>query len=293
MNKKPAVEYLYRIGEVFGRLTLTGYSYREGKNGYVRRFVEAGCQCGDISIYVLDNLTSGSTRSCGCLKLELCRSQKYRRTHGLRGHQLYAVREGIKGRCYDKSNISYPYYGAKGVKMCDEWKTDFKKFFDWCMAAGWKPGLTVDRFPDKKGNYEPGNCRLASQRAQRLNRDDLRLITAFGETKCVADWVLDERCKVSYKCLHLRVTKFKDSWPDIEKAFTVPPQQGRKVNKYKPENMMLTAFGETKSMAEWLKDERCVANAFVLRNRIKCPQRWTAEAAITTRVRKTRIKEAA
>lgn len=292
MNKKPNVDYFYRTGERYGRLTLTGYSVIQKHGDYSRRFVEAECDCGDIGTYVFSYLQKGSTRSCGCLQKDLLRRFPHRKTHGLRGHQLYKVWDGIKGRCYDKKNNRYEFYGAKGVTMCDEWKYDFKKFFDWAMANGWKPGLTVDRFPNRQGIYEPLNCRMASQRAQRLNRDDLHLVTAFGETKCMMDWILDERCKLTLGGLRNRVGRDKKMWPDIEKAITAPPGTRGATVKYKSENRMLFAFGEEKSLADWLKDERCVAAEKVIRNRLRALNtRWkTVEAILTTSVRKSREK---
>lgn len=289
MNRKSPIDYFFRIGEVFGRLQLTGYSVIQEHNGYRRRFVEAKCECGDVSTYVFGNIQSGSTRSCGCLQRDALRLHPNAKTHGLRAHPLYKVWDGIKGRCYDPKNNHYQYYGAKGRKMCEEWLKDFKTFYDWAIAAGWKKGLTVDRFPNTKGDYEPTNCRIASQRAQRMNRDDLNLITAFGETKCARDWSMDKRCMISYDGLRNRIYRDKKDWPDVEKAITTPPQiRGRNVDN-RTENRMIFAFGEEKSIKNWLKDGRCLADEERLRRRIRKGVNhggWTPEKAITTPVRK-------
>lgn len=65
--------------------------------------------------------------------------------HGLREHKLYSKWRGIKKRCYLKTSDGYPMYGAKGVTMCDEWKNDFKAFYDWCMISGYEDGLQIDK----------------------------------------------------------------------------------------------------------------------------------------------------
>lgn len=289
MNQKPKVEYLFRCGEVFGRLQLTGYSYREEYKGYVRRFVEAKCECGDIDVYVFDNIQSGSTRSCGCLQKDLLRLHPHRITHGLSKHPLFKIWDGMKGRCYDKKNISYPDYGAKGIKICEEWLKDFKAFYDWCLDNGWEEGLTIDRKRNDE-DYGPDNCRWVSTKAQRMNRDDIHLFTAFGESKCAKDWSLDERCKVSYGGLRNRLYRDKEYWPDIEKAITTPPGI-RGMNKdNKADVRTIFAFGEEKTVAEWLKDERCKCDETRLRLRLR--KQWSPEEAISTYQRQlpTKIK---
>lgn len=288
MRNKKCVQYDFRVGERFGRLVLTGLSFIHEYNGYRRRFVEAACDCGKVDTYIFDSIQREHTRSCGCLQKDYLRLHPHRKTHGLTKHPLFKVWDGMKNRCYDKNAINYCDYGAKGIIICDEWLKDFKKFYDWAIAAGWKEGLTVDRFPDTKGNYEPSNCRIASQKAQRMNRNDLNLITAFGETKCALDWSLDKRCKVSYGGLRTRLYRDKKDWPDVEKAITTPAKtRGLNVSN-RAENRMLVAFGETKSIADWLKDERCKADEQRIRRRIwkGVANGWTDEKAIITPIRK-------
>jgi hypothetical protein len=59
----------------------------------------------------------------------------------------------MRERCFLKSNISYKNYGAKGVTVCDQWKS-FECFLE---DMGERPeNHVLSRFKDK-GNYEPGN----------------------------------------------------------------------------------------------------------------------------------------
>lgn len=92
------------------------------------------------------------------------------KSHGLYKHRLYTIHRGMKARCYDVKDADYPAYGGRGIKMCDEWRNDFMSFFNWAMANGYADNLSIDRFPDNDGDYEPGNARWATPKQQCQNR---------------------------------------------------------------------------------------------------------------------------
>lgn len=70
---------------------------------------------------------------------------------------LYGIFAGIKSRCYNQKYPAYSRYGARGIRMCDEWLYSYPAFKEWSLASGYQPGLTLDRI-NNNGNYEPGNC---------------------------------------------------------------------------------------------------------------------------------------
>lgn len=90
--------------------------------------------------------------------------------------------------------------------MCPEWH-DFAVFREWALANGYADGLSIDRFPNNDGNYEPGNCRWATPAQQNRNTRVNRMLTAFGETKCITDWAADPRCRVTLRGLNLRLAR--------------------------------------------------------------------------------------
>lgn len=290
MRNLNGLQYDFKPGERFGRLMLTGYSVIVGVAGYRRRTVEAICDCGGIRMYVFDYLQKGSTRSCGCLKRDLERMFPHRVTHNLSKHPLFKVYVGMKERCINPNHNRYQYYGGKGVSVCPEWIDDFKAFFDWAVLNGYKKGLTIHRKKSDK-NYQPDNCSFVSYQRQRLEMDNINLITAFGESKCLTAWSEDERCSVTFKCLYGRFTQYKEDWPDIEEAITAPAKI-RGVNIVnRAVNKMLTAFGETKSIADWIKDDRCPLDEKTIRSRLRHHDRETMEVLLTRKQRKSPTKK--
>lgn len=103
--------------------------------------------------------------------------------------QLY---RDIKRRCYDPRSIIYSNYGAKGITMCDEWHSNRESFIEWCMANGYRQGLSVSRIDTGMG-YNPSNCVISDMskkrsdsvhgRAGRRKRENLSLYGVETKTK--------------------------------------------------------------------------------------------------------------
>ena len=150
------------VGKKFSRLTVVSFSHIEKEQSRWN----CVCDCGNKITIRGWVLTSGRTKSCGCLRVET--TSKQFTTHGLTNDPLYKVWEAMKRRCLSVKEKSYKDYGGRGIKVCDRWLNSFENFHR-DMSKGYKWNLTIDRI-DVNGNYEPNNCRWATQLQQRSNQ---------------------------------------------------------------------------------------------------------------------------
>ena len=163
-------------GQRFGRLTAIEKVGKQG--GHIMWLCQ--CECGNTTIVQGTVLKNGRTKSCGCLWDEAIASfnhserrkettRKAKSKHGMKGTRLYRIWQGMKSRCGNPNIPCYPYYGGRGITVCDEWKNSFEAFRDWALSHGYSDELTIDRM-DVNGNYEPSNCRWASMAEQNKNK---------------------------------------------------------------------------------------------------------------------------
>jgi hypothetical protein len=112
--------------------------------------------------------------------------KKYK-SHNLSYHPLYSVWNSMRQRCYNGNNKSYHNYGGRDIIVCNEWNRDFKTFYNWAYANGYRDGLQIDRI-DNNGNYTPSNCRMVvsavnqqNKRSNKLNWDSVKGIRLCGK----------------------------------------------------------------------------------------------------------------
>lgn len=137
------------------------------------------CDCGNYKICRGDKVKTGRIKSCGCNNL-----QKY---HGLSNHRLYKIWSGMKDRCYNKKVAHYKHYGARGIRICDAWLTDFMSFYVWSREHNYQEDLTIDRI-DVNGDYEPDNCRWITILEQQHNKTNSVILEYNGRSLCISEW---------------------------------------------------------------------------------------------------------
>jgi hypothetical protein len=194
-KRRQAHNFKELAGKRYTRLTVVRLAKRSGKT-----YWECLCDCGATVVVSGGNLSSGNSKSCGCLCKE--RTSAASKTHGMSEHPLFKVWSGIKKRCTNPKTERWPVYGGRGIKICDRWKDSFENFYA-DMAPGYQKGLQIDRI-DNDGDYCPENCRWVTAKENSRNRRSNRLIdTPWGritvkeasEKAGVADVTIRKRLK--------------------------------------------------------------------------------------------------
>jgi hypothetical protein len=85
----------------------------------------------------------------------------------------WRIWSAAKRRCYNPNASNYARYGGRGIGMCDLWRSSYKAFI--ADMGPCPPGRSLDRIDNNK-DYEPGNCRWATDVEQNRNRCDNRVI---------------------------------------------------------------------------------------------------------------------
>lgn len=173
------------IGDKYGRLEVIS-TYVEKKNyktngkSYNVVFAVCKCDCGKEHSVRINALRTGNTKSCGCYESELTSARNYR--HGAGLHESKGVYYAMLARCNNVNHKNYKHYGGRGIKVCEEWQSNMKKFTDWADKNGYKKGLQLDSI-NNDGDYEPSNCRFITAKENHRNMRS----TVFFKGEVLAD----------------------------------------------------------------------------------------------------------
>ena len=159
----------YKIGEKIGSLIYLGDV--ESKSQDQRRALFK-CECGNIFECFIHSVKYGATKSCGCYQIK--QTKRANTSHGMTHDPLFKNWALMKNRCYNLNSKRWKYYGGRGIKVCDEWKHDFKAFYNYMASLPHyrEKGRSMDRI-NNNGNYEPNNMRWADEHTQKANRRKL------------------------------------------------------------------------------------------------------------------------
>jgi len=149
-----------------------------------RAYYKCQCSCGSIHVVCQQTLINGSSTRCNqCHIEENCTDHGHCRRN--EKHPLYTIWMGILARCENPKCHAYRLYGARGIKICDEWK-DLNRFYD---DMGDRPSLkhSIDRI-DVDGDYCKKNCRWSTYTAQGRNRRNNIRFEKNGMNITLGEW---------------------------------------------------------------------------------------------------------
>lgn len=148
----------------------------------------------------------------------------------------YYTWRAMISRCTLPSNINYEKYGGRGITFDPSWS----KFEAFLADMGKRPpGKSLDRFPNRNGNYEKSNCRWATRIEQQRNRDDNRLLTYRGKTLPLIAWA--EKTKLSPETISERIRR---GW-SVDKALQAKVRQSMALVRWR---------GRLQTLKTWAKE---------------------------------------
>lgn len=200
------------IGLKFGKLTVVSFSHLKSGAAYWI----CDCECGQRrkTPVPTTKLWSGKAHSCGC-------SDRRGKIHGGSRSISYRSWLSMKARCYYEKLGCYQNYGGRGIRICDRWlsgdgsKTGYECFVD-DLGARPSTEYSIDRL-DYDGNYEPSNCRWATDTEQMRNTSRTRMCEYNGDVLPLIE-AAEKYGKVGIGTVYQRLWR---GWP-LDKALELP-----------------------------------------------------------------------
>ena len=184
------------------------------------------CECGTVKKVYGSGLRKGKTLSCGCYNKEV--AGKAVSTHRMTRTRTYRIWAAMKARCFRTGSCDYANYGGRGITVCDRWL----KFENFLADMGeCQEGKSIDRI-DNNGNYEPGNCRWATQVEQERNKRNNKILTHEGKSACISEW--SDIVGIPQATISRRV---RLGWSDCD-ALNVPVGATNKTWKLSPQDVL-------------------------------------------------------
>lgn len=136
---------------------------------------------------------------------------------GGRPSRTYRIWGGIIDRCHNPNSGGWTNYGARGIVVCDRWRT----FENFLLDMGeCPPGLSLDRRENHLG-YSKANCRWATNEEQANNTTRTVLFTYQGKRMSMKQWTRE--LGISYDTIKFRR---RNGW-SLEDTLLTPPGKPR------------------------------------------------------------------
>lgn len=177
-------EKVYKVGCRIGNCEYNGGDFYIGK----RRWALFKCECGISFEAEIQKIRILHTKSCGCLARKLLLERNTKHGNAIRGSKPkeYNIWVLIKQRCSNPKSKGFKNWGGRGISVCKRWAVSYDNFIE-DMGTCPSGCRGLDRI-DNNGDYEPSNCRWATQSQQMRNMRRNRIIEYVGVKKTLAEW---------------------------------------------------------------------------------------------------------
>lgn len=183
-----------------------GYSDGEYKaiNVYLGNPTKADFLCLSCNSIFLKTVRNNSPRNpCKC-RVDMGSHRKHGESPQGLITKEYNTWRLMRQRCNSIKSKAYPSYGGRGISVCERWN-DFLNFIE---DMGRRPdGYSLDRI-DVNGNYEPSNCRWATNKVQATNRRTVIMLTFDGVSDYLPNWA--DKYDMTRSQLYQRYRKYGD-----------------------------------------------------------------------------------
>lgn len=153
-------------GKTFGKLVVVAFAGVSGRHAHWL----CQCDCGEQRLVTTRLLNAGYAKSCKTCGAVILAKTQIQKVHGQTDTPTWRSWTSMIKRCRYPSYKNFKYWGGRGISVCERWQ----KFENFMKDMGERPtGKSLDRYPNKDGNYEPGNCRWATPKEQAANRRTL------------------------------------------------------------------------------------------------------------------------
>lgn len=160
------------IGKIIGIYTILDVCSQRCKDGHLLY----QCQCNICNKVFTKKLFDIKYATC-------CRHMNIHWTN----KRIGKIFKHMVMRCYNANYKDYRWYGAKGIKICDEWLNNPNQFENWAIKNGYEDHLTIDRI-DANKDYSPDNCQWIPLKDNSRKAGKVTWITIEDETLTGRQW---------------------------------------------------------------------------------------------------------
>lgn len=223
MNLGNRIDPHIHVGETHGIFKITDVLDEKDKYGHYIYVAEC-TECGYKKYSHYGGISGEKSKSYTCNHLAL--EGGYIKQVRWSNHRIQNIFNGMKSRCYCEDDKAYRWYGAKEIKICDEWLDNPKLFEDWSLQNGYDDSLTIDRIDEDK-DYSPNNCRWITLEQNSKYKSTTSLIEVNEDKHTGRDWA--EILGIGTNIINTYIRKYGlENTIEFIKKFMKEPKRSRK-----------------------------------------------------------------